>query len=545
MVDLLVDSPVLLLVVVAALGYGLGQIKVKGSGLGVAAVLFAGLAVGALDPEIGLPPFAVELGLALFVYTIGLSSGPTFFASFRRKGLRDNGLALGVIAWGAVLATGAAWVAGLPAAVAAGLFTGALTNTPALAGALEYIATYLPPEVAAQIADEPVVGYSITYPFGVVGTIAALAVAQRLWRIDYAAEAARVTDASVAPDAVDARTVRVTRPEATAPSVGELADRYGGEVRFGRVQSGSQRLPRPDEHLQEGDLVSVVGSPEALDRVAADLGTEHGEPITGDRTQYDYRRIFVSDRAVAGRRVGDLGLFERFGAVVTRVRRGDVEWVARDETVLEPGDRVRVVARPSKMPAVSRFFGDSYRALSEIDLLTFSLGLTAGLLVGMVPVPLPGGVVFRLGLAGGPLLVGLLLGRLGRTGPLVWHLPYSGNLVLRQFGLVLFFAGVGTRSGHTFLTTLTETGGLAVFAAGVAVTCGVAATALWVGYKVLRIPMGLLLGIVAGLQTQPAVLSYALDQSGDDLPNVGYMAVFPFAIIAKVLLAQVLLALLL
>ena len=538
MIRLLAESPVLLLAVVGALGYLLGQVKVRGSGLGIAAVLFAGLAVGALDPALALPEFTVALGLVLFVYTIGLSSGAGFFASFRRAGLRDNLFATGVLLGAAGLAAAAATALGLSAAATAGLYTGALTNTPALAATLDYVATYLPADVAARVADEPVVGYTLASPVGVAGTIAALAVARRLWRDE--------GPAAEAPPDVDRRTVRVTRPEATEPSVGELAERYGGDVRFGRVQpaedGAGQRLPGPADHLREGDLVSVVGTPDALRRVADDLGAEDDAPLVHDRAQVDYRRIVVSSHDVVGRTVGELDLGGRFGAVVTRVRRGDVEWVARDETVLEPGDRIRVVAHPDALPAVTRFLGDSYRALSEIDLFTFSLGLMAGLLVGLVPVPLPGGLTFRLGLAGGPLLVGLVLGKLGRTGPLVWHLPYSGNLVLRQFGLVLFFAGVGTRSGHTFLTTVTETGGLGLVAAGAVVTFATAAATLWVGHRFLRVPFGRLSGMVAGVHTQPAVLSYALEQSGDDEPNVGYATVFPIATIVKILLAQLLLA---
>jgi putative transport protein len=212
--------------------------------------------------------------------------------------------------------------------------------------------------------------------------------------------------------------------------------------------------------------------------------------------------------------------------------------------VLEPGDRVRVVAKPELMPAVTRFFGDSYRALSEINLLTFNLGLMVGLLLGLVPIPLPGGITLKLGLAGGPLIAGLVLGKLGRTGPLVWHLPYSANLLLRQVGLVLFFAGVGTRAGRAFFETLTGAGGLVIFAGGAIITCVTALTMLWIGYKVFRIPMSLLTGMLAGLQTQPAVLSYALEQSRNELPNIGYATVFPVATIAKILLAQLILTLL-
>jgi putative transport protein len=197
------------------------------------------------------------------------------------------------------------------------------------------------------------------------------------------------------------------------------------------------------------------------------------------------------------------------------------------------------------MPAVSAFFGDSYRALSEIDVLTFSLGLTAGLLLGVLPIPLPGGGDLKLGLAGGPLVVALVLGALDRTGPLVWSLPYSANLTLRQLGLIVFLAGIGTRAGYAFVSTVQSRDGVLLLGAGAVITFTVALATLWVGYRLLNVPMGLLSGMLAGLQTQPAVLGFALEQTGDDLPNVGYAALFPLATIAKILAAQLLLAILL
>jgi putative transport protein len=211
--------------------------------------------------------------------------------------------------------------------------------------------------------------------------------------------------------------------------------------------------------------------------------------------------------------------------------------------VLELGDRVRVVARPDQMNAVSRFFGDSYRSLSEVDLLTLNLGFALGLLVGMIPIPLPGATI-RLGFAGGPLIVALILGALGRTGPLVWSLPYSANLTLRQIGLILFLAGIGTRSGYAFVSTLQGGGGLTLFVAGAAITILMALVTLVLGYRVLHIPMGVLIGMLAGLQTQPALLGFALEQTDNDLPNIGYSAVYPIALITKIVCAQLLLALL-
>jgi putative transport protein len=189
--------------------------------------------------------------------------------------------------------------------------------------------------------------------------------------------------------------------------------------------------------------------------------------------------------------------------------------------------------------------GDSFRALSEIDVMTFSLGLALGLLIGIVPIPLPGGVIFSLGFAGGPLVVALALGALSRTGPMVWTLPYNANLTLRQLGLILFLAGVGTRAGYAFVTTFTNGAGLTVFAAGAAITLTVATFALFVGRFVLRMPMNVLIGLVAGLQTQTALLGFALEQTDDDLPNIGYTTAYPIATVTKIVLAQVLLSLLL
>jgi putative transport protein len=211
---------------------------------------------------------------------------------------------------------------------------------------------------------------------------------------------------------------------------------------------------------------------------------------------------------------------------------------------LEFGDRVRVVVHRERMEALSAFFGDSYRAVSEIDVLTFSLGLTLGLMLGVLPIPLPGGVTVKLGFAGGPLVVGLILGVIGRTGPLVWSLPYSANLVVRQIGLTLFLAGIGTRAGHGFLAIFTQGSGLILFAAGALITCATAFATLWVGYHFFKIPMSLLIGVLAGLQTQPAVLGFALEQTHNDLPTLGYAAVYPIATIAKIVAVQLLLTLL-
>lgn len=541
MTQILADNPLLLLFVVAALSYPLGRIKIKGVGLGVASVLFVGLAVGALDPRLKLPEIIYTLGLVIFVYTIGLSSGPGFFASFRRKGLRDNILVLVVIGLGAALTFGAFYVLKLEPAVAAGLFTGSLTNTPALASVLELVKGLAPPGAQDEILTQPVLGYSIAYPIGVIGMIAAIAALPRAWKVDYAREAEKLRDIAGQGQHLQNRTLRVTHAEATGVPLQELMHRSKWDVVFGRIQhAGRLALVTGETQLALGDLVSLVGPVENLDGVTAQVGEVSDVQLELDRREMDSRRIFVSNPKIVGIPLRNLNLPQQYGALVTRVRRGDIEWLAHDDTVLELGDRVRVVTRRENMNALSAFFGDSYRAVSEIDFLSFSLGVALGLLVGLIPIPLPGGLTFKLGSAGGPLVVALILGTVGRTGPIVWTLPYSANLTLRQFGLILFLAGVGTRAGYAFVTTLSSSGGLSLFAAGAVITMITALALLAIGYRLLKIPMGLLVGILAGLQTNPAVLGFATEQTENDLPNIGYTTVYPVATIAKIVIAQLL-----
>lgn len=520
MIQVLQTNPLLLLFLVASLGYAVGRVKVAGFSLGVAAVLFVGLAFGALSPDVRLPEIVYLLGLVLFVYTVGLASGPAFFSALRRRGLRQGGLALGLLGLGAGLAALAKGLLGLSGPLAAGLFAGAFTNTPALAGLLEALTARGAPEAARA---EPVLAYSVAYPMGVIGTLLAIYVLQRAWRVPRAAP----------PEPLVDRSVVVRRPE--------KADALPEGVRLGRVShAGRVAVAAPGTALAPGDVVSVIGPAREVDAAAAELGDASPDALDLDRRALDMRRVFVSRASLAGRALGDLHLPERFGAIVTRVRRGDVDFLARDATVLELGDRVRVVAPREGLAAVTAFFGDSQRRLSEIDVTSFSAGLALGLLLGLVPIPLPGGAEFRLGFAGGPLLVGLALGALGRTGPVVWRLPHGANLTLRQLGLILFLAGVGTRSGYAFASTVGGGLGLALFAAGAVMTAALALLALWLAVRVLKMPFATAAGLLAGLQTQPAVLNFAVEQTGSDEPNIAYATVYPLATIAKIVLAQAL-----
>jgi putative transport protein len=536
--DFLAANPLLLLFLVAAVGYPIGQLRVRGSSLGVAAVLFVGLAAGGIDARLALPEIVYMLGLAIFVYTVGLQNGPAFVATLRRDGLRHGAMVVAVLLLAMGLTVVAARALRLDRAVAAGLFAGSLTNTPALAAAIE---TLKQMGLGGALAS-PVVAYSIAYPMGVVGVILAVLLGLRVFRADLPGEAAKLAELGAANEPLANTTVQVTQ-EIGALSVEELARGLRWRVIFGRLlRDGATALVTHETRLRPGDLVTVVGTATELARVTARLGRTADEQIDLDRSEFDLRRVFVSNAEVAARPLRELDLERRFAAVVTRVRRGDVELLPAEDLKLEMGDRVRILAPARRLAEVAAFFGDSYRGASEVDVLTFGLGLALGLLLGALPLPLPGGARVSLGFAGGPLLVALVLGTIERTGPLLWSLPWGANTTLRQVGLVLFLAGIGTRAGPGFLMTFEGGGGAMLFAAGAGITFATAFAALWAAHRVLGIPLSLAIGMVAGIHTQPAALGFALQETRNEIPNVGYAAVYPIATIAKILLVQLLLA---
>jgi len=536
MIAILIENPLLLLFIVAAIGYGVGNIKFGRSKLGVAAVLFVGLLFGSLDKSLEIPNIIFLLGLSIFVYTIGLSSGPGFFAAFERQGIRDVSFTFVLLTFSALLTVGMHFILDFSAITTTGIFAGSNTNTPALAGLLDSISRKGTDSQVNADLEAAVVGYSITYPMGVIGVMVAISLMQRVLKIDYHQEAHQMRKTYHVNQHITNRTLAVTREEATNYTIRDMINQNEWTVVFGRVKrDGEMSLTNWDTRFKVGDQVAIVGVAEDLDEVESFLGKRGDQEITDETEEYDRRRIFVSNPHVAGQKVAALNLAERFSAIITRVRRGDVDLIARGDTVLELGDRVRFVAHRKDLPELTRFFGDSYNALSQINLFSFGLGMAAGLLLGMITFELPGGIQFKLGFAGGPLIVGLILGALRRTGAVVWTLPYSANLTLRQIGLIFLLATVGIRSGHTFIYTLIEGGGGLIFLAGTVISVFTAVAMLWVGYKFFHIPYSLLSGMVAN---QPAILEYALMQTKNQLPTFGYAIMFPISIIIKIVFVQ-------
>ncbi len=531
MLELFAKNPLLTFFTVIALGHLLGRIKIAGFSLGVAAVLFVGLGFGALVPNTQLPEIIYQLGLVLFVYTLGIANGSSFFQSFKKQGLRDNLLVLGLLGFGVLLTYGIARGLGLSGPLAAGLFAGSLTNTPALAGVVEAM---------GQSVDKnlPVVAYSVAYPMGVIAMLLSINILERLWKIDYAKE---TQNSGQQPEEIVRQEVQIAHPVRIA----ELAQSKGWRVVLGRfLHSENLQLVAPDTVLQTGDILSVIGSPLELAKVQHDLGqtvnSSHSS-LEQDRSQLDFRRMVVSSAKVVGKPLSDLALPQKYGALITRVGRIDADFLPDKNTRLELGDRVRVVAAPEKLGEVAQFLGDSQATVAEFNALSLGLGISLGLLLGSIEIPLWGGAHFKLGLAGGPLLVGLVLGWLEVSGKIVWKIPHAANLSLRELGLLLFLGGVGTRAGQAFGNTVATPLGLSLFLAGTVITSSVAVLTLWLGYKWLKIPFPMLTGVLAGLQTQPAVLGFARERAKNELPGRGYLEVYPLAMLLKIILAQVLL----
>lgn len=518
MLDLLLASPLLTIMLVVALGAAVGIIPFGPLRFGAAGALFVGLALGAVEPALGENLSNIStLGLALFVYTVGVAAGETFFADLRRQ-LPLMGLAIGVVAVVTVLAILVGRAFGLSPGMIAGVLAGSLTSTPALAAATE----------ATGSADAGV-GYSLGYPVGVVLAIIAVAiVVPRKWP-------GRKDEPSANAEGIVAESVAVDRttPLRGVPGWSDEAIKMSYLVRDGHT-----RVLSPGEDLQPGDRVLVVGSPKAVGRAIDFLGTRMEQELTTDRGSVDFRRFVVSSDHVAGRSVAQLNLPGRFGGVITRVRRGDADLLAKDDLVLQPGDRVLAVGPQRDLDTIGTFFGDSERKVSEVDALALGLGLVLGLLLGSVVIPLPGGIDFSLGPAAGPLVVGMILGAIHRTGPLLWSIPLSVNLTIRQLGLLLFLATVGLASGPMFAEqALTGTGVRAgALAAAIVVASAIAFMA---GARTMGLSAPRAAGGFAGYIGQPAILAFANERVDDDRIEAGYAALFALGIIAKILAVQV------
>lgn len=520
---LLETTPLLALFLAIGAGYAIGQVNVGGLSLGVGGVLFSALAIGALAPKSVPPPMVGTIGLILFLYGIGIQFGPQFFAGLSGPARRYNLLALAGVVAALLVAVVAGRVLGFSSATAVGVFAGSMTSTAALQAAIE-----------ASGSRDPAVSYSVAYPFGVLGPILCFFLMQRLL-------------APVVPEPLPKLAfgeVTLEPGPLSGLTLAELGEQLPAGVQVTSVrQNHRSRVAHDGVRLQAGDALALAGSPAGLEAARLLLGRPSPGRVLSDRSEFDYVRVFVSRPALIGLPLGDLPLPEDLHLRVIEVRRGDRSSLPEPGFVLEYGDRLAVLGPAARRAEIRHFFGDSITALAEFSYVSLGLGLALGVLVGLVRVPLPGIGGFSLGVAGGPLVVALVLGRVGRLGGVSWRMPASANMVLRNFGLTLFLAAVGLSAGAPFVDTVARSGPLLLLV-GAASLLACVGTVLLVGHYVLRVPFDDLLGIAAGATGNPAIPAYGERLVRTEQVSVGYAMIFPTMTILKVLLAQAAVALL-
>lgn len=523
--EFLAHQPMVALFLLVGVGMFLGNIKFRGIGLDAAAVLFCAIALAAVAQQYGvlikIPHEIGILGLALFTFAIGVNAGPFFFRNLNKAVWPILSMFAIYIATAAV-GMGLGRLFEMPQALIAGTFAGALTNTPALAAA---------GEESGDMATAAI-GYSIAYLFGVIGLLVAAIAALAYSKND-----------SDAPSPLVRHTVVVERQD--SPRLRDIYDAMEQKVIFSRLRRSSDGpvvRPSLSDVVDAGDYVTIVGPGETVARAVAALGhVEANTDLVADRSILDFRRMTVSNPKVAGHTIADLKLADRFGATISRVRRGDIDMFADPNLTLQMGDRVRVVAPTGRMRAITKFFGDSAHGLTDLNPVTLGIGMALGFALGHLPIPMGGGSTFHIGAAAGTLIVGLIFGRIARIGDIVTTMPFSASQVVSHLGLLLFLTQAGVNAGSQISEAFTSGAWVEIFLLGVAMTT----TAAVLMYVVMRwgFKMGgtQLSGVLAGMQTQPAILAFANGRTNSD-PRValGYALVYPAAMIGKIFVAHVL-----
>ncbi|MBK9126883.1 MAG: hypothetical protein IPM13_03685 [Phycisphaerales bacterium] len=534
-------SPFFVVFAVIALGSLLGALHVRGVSLGPAGVFFVALVAGHFLAgfDFRLPHEITELGLVLFVYAVGLTAGPRFFAALRRSGAAFMVVGLSATLVGALVAVVLAVLVGLSAELAAGMYCGATTCTPALAATLDAIRrTVGAPTEANPAVASALVAYGAAYPFSVACVVLTIQLLPRLMRTSAAAAAERfrAEEAAKSPP-IDQCAFRISNPGLAGRTVEEIqALRVSTAVVCRIRQGGAVQAVRPETVLHVGDVVLAVGTPAELAKLEALFGEVVVDQLSDAGGNVTSEQLLVSRRSVVGKTLRELAIWERFGVVVTRVRREGVELTPRGNHRLEPGDVLRVVGPPQRILELSNEIGREERRLNETSWVPFAAGVALGAAVGLMPLPFPAGVDLRLGLGGGAFLVALLLGHAGTIGPVRLYVPNAAKHFARELGLVLFLAGAGLGAGQQFVQVFQAAGG-SLLLAGAAVTLATVAAAGAVMFLALRWNVLFGAGALSACMTNPPGLVAATNLADSDAASVGFASVYPVALISKIVYA--------
>ncbi|MDX9975172.1 MAG: putative transporter [FCB group bacterium] len=534
-------AAIVTLALVATVGIALGSIRIYGVSLGVAGVLFSGLLFGHIGLGLNehVLEFAREFGLILFVYTIGLQVGPGFISSLRRDGLPLNLMAAGIVLLGTAVTIGIVFLGGVEVPAAVGLFSGATTNTPSLAAAQSALRDILGPE--DPLTKLPGLGYAVAYPFGVIGIILTMLFARLVFRVDLAHEA-EVFAAAQKRDRKELirMNMEVQNANLSGMALKDIPLLEGSGVVISRVMHEDEvQVAQPDTVLQKGDVLLAVGTESALKKLCVLVGCKSAKDLITHPSTITSKRLVITNKSATGKTLEELDFLSRYEVNITRLRRAGVELTTGQNVELHYGDSVLAVGEAENIDRVADIVGNSTKRLDHPEIIPMFLGIVLGVIVGSWPFHLPGvPAPVKLGLAGGPLLVAIILSRIGQIGPITWYMPASANFIVREVGITLFLAAVGLRAGDMFVETLLQGDGFYWMAVASLITLLPLLIIAFIGRIFLKVNYLNLCGLLAGSMTDPPALAFACNATGNDTPTVAYATVYPLTMILRVLCAQ-------
>ncbi|EOC2380301.1 TPA: putative transporter [Escherichia coli] len=536
-----------ILALVAVVGLFIGNVKFRGVGLGIGGVLFGGIIVGHFVSQAGMTLSSdmlhviQEFGLILFVYTIGIQVGPGFFASLRVSGLRLNLFAVLIVIIGGLVTAILHKLFDIPLPVVLGIFSGAVTNTPAL-GAGQQILRDLGTPMA--MVDQMGMSYAMAYPFGICGILFTMWMLRVIFRLNVETEAQQHESTRTNGGAlIRTINIRVENPNLHNLAIKDVPILNGDKVICSRLKrEETLKVPSPETVIQLGDLLHLVGQPADLHNAQLVIGQEVDTSLSTKGTDLRVERVVVTNENVLGKRIRDLHFKERYDVVISRLNRAGVELVASSDISLQFGDILNLVGRPSAIDAVANVLGNAQQKLQQVQMLPVFIGIGLGVLLGSIPVFVPGfPAALKLGLAGGPLIMALILGRIGSIGKLYWFMPPSANLALRELGIVLFLSVVGLKSGGDFIHTLVDGEGLSWIGYGALITAVPLITVGILARMLAKMNYLTMCGMLAGSMTDPPALAFANNlHPTSGAAALSYATVYPLVMFLRIITPQLL-----